>query len=501
MNRERIYFSQLPQPVLGAHPEWVELYNQAWRLAAKHIRESRGRHYMDCAWNPNKNYQWVWDTCLISMYCRYGAGQYPGIQSLDNFYELQREDGYISMTYDLDTGEEPWPNRINPPLLAWAEWEYYRATGDDSRFKRVIPHIERLMAWIDANRRNRPHRRLRARDCPPDGRGGSVDEYQLYYFTDCGSAGMDDSPRTPRIEEAGQFFDWVDLSSQMVLSFRMLGRIHEVLGSTERSLYWEHRAVELGELINVELWCEKTRFYHDRSLPDKFVGHKTAAGFWPILAGICSPDRLSLLIEHLKDENEFNRPTPVPSLSADDGNYCAKGTYWVGGVWAPTNYMITRGLMLAGCANQAHEIAMKYVGAIARTFAGVQPHTLWECYSPEYDLPGLTAYTKERVRPDFVGWTGVGPIAMLIENILGIDINVPERRVNWTILLTEEHGVRRLPVGQGVWADFLCEERGSVEAAGKVCVRSDVDLLVNIQRGEQNIIMRVPAEGSRELTI
>ncbi len=36
---------------------------------------------------------------------------------------------------------------------------------------------------------------------------------------------------------------------------------------------------ELGALINTELWCERTQFYHDRTLPQNFVAHKTAAGF------------------------------------------------------------------------------------------------------------------------------------------------------------------------------------------------------------------------------
>ena len=69
--------------------------------------------------------------------------------SYDIFYQLQRDDGYISMTYDFDTGKEPYPDRINPPLFAWGEWEYYRSTGDASRFTHAVPHIEKLMDWID----------------------------------------------------------------------------------------------------------------------------------------------------------------------------------------------------------------------------------------------------------------------------------------------------------------------------------------------------------------
>ena len=473
--------ARLPRPILDAHPRWIELYDFAWSLAARNRRRGKtGRWYMDCAWDPSRNYQWVWDTSFMCMYCRFAPEQYPGIQSLDNFYDLQRADGYIGMTYDMDTGSEPWPDRINPPLFAWAEREYVRTTGDTSRLARVIPRIEQLMGWIDANRRTEPHRRLKALDNSDDYRGGTADPYRLYYFEDGGSSGMDDAPRSPRVAAAGQHFDWIDLSSQMALSFSCLAELNAAAGQADRSADWRGRAGELGELINSELWCERSRFYHDRCIPRNFLAHKTVAGFWPILAGICPPERLDALVAHLRDEREFNRPTPVPSLSADDINYDPNGTYWVGGVWAPTNYMVTRGLMTAGRGDVAHEIADRYMGVLARTYEQVEPHTLWEAYSPEADLPGLAAYTTQRVKPHFVGWTGVGPIVMLIENIIGIDLDLVAHRATWDVRLTERHGVRQLRLGSGLTADFLCEPRNRSSDPAAVTVRSDADLSVTV---------------------
>ena len=467
--------SKLPQPVLGAHSEWVDLYHFAWRLAARNIRKSRGRWHMDAAWDPNRNFQWVWDTSFMALYCRYGAGQYPGVQSLDNFYELQRKDGYIAMTYCLDTKREPWspPERINPPLFAWVEWEYARTTGDTSRFARVIPHIEKHMEWIDANRRTRPHRRRVARDNNFEGCGESKNQYQLYYFKDAGSSGMDDSPRAPRLPEAGELMDWIDLSAQMALSFRMLALMHEQIGSRKGAAHWAKRAKEVGVLINDELWCKKSRFYHDRMIPENFVASKTAAGFWPILAGICKGDRLESLIGHLQNKSEFNRPTPVPSLSADDPNYEESGVYWLGGVWAPTNYMITRGLMTAQRGDVAHDIACRYMGVLARTYKKVKPHTLWECYSPEFDRPGLQAYIRTQVKPDFVGWTGIGPIAMLIENVIGLDIDAMKRLVTWDVRLTEEHGVRNMDLGVMGRATFLAKARKNAAARVDIEIQAE----------------------------
>lgn len=494
---DAVDFGRLPEPVLTEHPEWLDMWHLAWRLAARNIRLTHGRRHMDNAWDPARNCQWVWDSCFVALFCRYGAAQFPGMASLDNFYDLQSDDGYISMTYDMTERRALWPDRINPPLFAWTEWEYLRTTGDASRLERVVPHIERFMDWIDANRRTRPHRRRNAPGHPWPGdpaitwpTAGTETMFQLYWFEDCGSSGMDDSPRAPRLAEAGPFYDWIDLSSQMALSFDMLSRLRAAMGDMERAAAWAQRHRELGALINEELWCERTRFYHDRTLPLNFVAHKTVAGFWPMLAGICPPERTAALAAHLQNEKEFNRPVPVPSLSADDLNYCARGTYWRGGVWASTNYMIARGLDHCGRGDLAHDIARRYLDGLVRTCRDVEPHTLWEANSPEETKPALGPYIPRYVKPDFVGWSGIGPTAMLIENIIGIDLDAPACAAQWHIRLTEEHGVRRLGS-----ADFLCRARADANAPAEVEVRSDAALSVRVVCGDRTAEVCIPTGG------
>ncbi len=474
----------LPRPFVEGHPEYTELYDFAWRLAVEKIRETRGIRHMDTAWIAHKNFQWVWDLSFIGIYCRYAADRVPALGAYDLFYKFQREDGYISMCYDFTTGDEPWasgepPERINPPLFAWGEWEYYRTTGDASRLATSVGHIERLMDWIDANRRtvlgsgrkfiNEKHREQ-----------ADPGEYLLYWFKDGGSSGMDNSPRTPRNPAVGSSYAWIDLSAQMALSFRCLAAIHDVLGNRERAAYWTMRAAALADLINRELWCERTRFYYDKSIPDNFVAHKTAASFWPILAGICTGERLAAMVSHLLDPREFNRPVPVPVLSADDPNYVPEGLYMCSGVWASTNYMIIRGLMQAGEGQVAHDLAVRYLDALHKTYVGVEPHTLWECYSPEYPQPGIHAYNLERVKPHFVGWTGIGPIAMLIENVLGLDWDAPARRLTWDVRLTAEHGIRRFRLASGAYADLVCRRRPTPESTPGIEVVSDTafDLVI-----------------------
>jgi hypothetical protein len=465
--------STFPQPYAALHPQWQELSEFAWECAGRHIRSTDGRRHMDVGWNAERNLQWVWDSCFMALFARYAPDALPAMASLDNFYDRQRADGYIGMCYDLDTDIEPWPDRLNPPLFAWAEWNYWRSTGDVSRLPRVLGHIGRLMDWVDANRRTEPHRRLRANDGEDAGMGESLDNYQLYWFEDCGSSGMDDSPRTPRLPDAGRFFDWIDLSSQMAHSFRLLAELHTVIGDSAGAERWKNRHEQTASLINAELWCERTSFYHDRMIPANFVGTKTVAGFWPLLAGVCPVDRAATLAAHLIDPKTFGGPVPVPSLSRDDPNYDSQGTYWRGGVWAPTNYVVLRGLAENGHGDLAHQLAVRYLDALAATYAEVEPPTLWECTAPEAHKPGLQPYIGGYVRPDFVGWSGLGPTAILIEHVLGFEIHAPQRTVTWHIRLEGEHGVDALPIGGGYHADFHCIPCGTTAKSAVVTVNAE----------------------------
>ena len=114
------------------------------------------------------------------------------------------------------------------------------------------------------------------------------------------------------------------------------------------------------------------------------------------------------------------------------------------------------------------------------------------------DLPGLAACTEERVKPDFVGWTGIGPIAMLIENVLGLDVDAPAGKVTWDIRLTEEHGVRDLSVGGGK-VDLCCAARGSSDETAAVSVRADGERELRVRCHDREVVSAVSGEVAIEV--
>jgi hypothetical protein len=186
----------------------------------------------------------------------------------------------------------------------------------------------------------------------------------------------------------------------------------------------------------------------------------------------------------------------IPALSADDPHYSGTGGYWCGGVWAPTNYMVLKGLDTSGQNALAHEIAINHLGNVVQVFQSDDTpwlgadqfrnyfhltdlvyddkHTLWENYAP--DLIGPGSHSK----PGYVGWTGVPPIAVLLEDVIGLSQDGISNRLTWHVRLTEEHGVRRYPFGETGALDLKCGPRNSRLDRPSIEIRSNIPLTLEV---------------------
>ncbi len=451
----------LPEPLLPSEPEWVKMYWKCWELAFAHLKQPVPgsplvSNWLDEWFSPNI---FQWDTDFMMMFARYAHYEFPAIQSLDNFYCRQRTNGYICREYTEATGKEVkfganggfddprgWANSINPPLFAWAECETFKVTGDKSRFAHVLPVLEKYVEFL--NRDGDP-------DAPPEkwleqGRRSAGTPHQLYWNTDLGS-GMDDIPK-PTKKGAG----WVDMSCQMVMQYRELAFICHELGQQEKAARYEAEAKSIGDRINKWCWNETDGFYYDVLADGTQFKKKTACGFWPMIAGIASPGQVRRMVAHLKDPNEFWRPFVFPALAADEPEYnLPTGAYWRGAVWAPTNYMIIKGLEACGQEKFATEVTEKYLGAMAEVFQ--KRGTVFENYMPEKIEPSSG-------RGDFVGWTGVGPVTLLIENVLGFRPDGEHNRLDWQLARTDRHGIKKLRFGQ-VTTDVIYDGNDTVNVA------------------------------------
>jgi len=191
------------------------------------------------------------------------------------------------------------------------------------------------------------------------------------------------------------------------------------------------------------------------------------------------------LLNNLNYPHTFWRIIPFPSLAADQKNYKADGEYWLGSVWAPTNVMIIKGLDKFGVGNDLaykfNEFATlateEYLNGIYEVYN--KTGTIWENYSPEALARGSWS------RPDFVGWTGCGPIELLIENIIGLRPDGVNSLLIWHLTRIDKHGIENLIFGN-VTVSLSAEKREKVTSPITIKVICDNDFKLNVEHGNNN---------------
>lgn len=82
--------------------------------------------------------------------------------------------------------------------------------------------------------------------------------------------------------------------------------------------------------------------------------------------------------------------------------------------------MVIAGLKNYGYDRLGREIAMNHLRSVVEVYK--LTGTLWENYAPQKVAPG------EPCRKDFVGLTGIGPIAFFIEYAIGIKADAPANK-------------------------------------------------------------------------
>lgn len=448
---------RLPKPVWDGHDDVLACYDYAWKTAFGNLRKPKPgtghvSNFIDTAFN---GCLFMWDTSFITMYGRYASRAFNFQKSLDNMYSHQYPNGFICREIWEDERGESFhmydPSSTGPNILAWSEWQYYEQTKDVERLRRVFDPILAYHLWMKENRTWR------------DG---------TYYSSGWG-CGMDNMPRLQpgyNVMFSHGHMVWVDACIQAVISANYLVKMASVLGREDDVKELEQEAAYLTGFINEKLWDDNEAFYFDMWKDGSLNHVKTIGSYWALLADIVPEKRLEAFLAHLKNPAEFWRPHLIPSISADTKGYVPGGDYWRGSIWSPTNYMLLKGLAHVGEEKLAYDIAVNHLKNVVQVYN--ETGTLWENYAPEEITRGSHS------RPNFVGWTGLSPIAILFEYVLGIRTDDESGKIVWHVNRTERHGIFDYPFGGGS-VDLLCEARTEDERP-QITVRSDKPVCVEV---------------------
>lgn len=282
-----------------------------------------------------------WDLYFENVYLSYyGISKYD-FANMRVFFSRQKPDGFISRTLGV---KYPRPHQMFKPFLAQlavlgskqiGSYEWLRSAD----YGKLQKYLERWFAY-DSNHNGLP------------------------VWNSSDASGMDN--QISRSGDLGSYFDeGVDLACYLYRELEAMAIISGKLGMPKEQAEYSAHAARLKDLINTVFWDSKDGFYYDRNeKTGKEIRVKSVAGFFPLWAGVATPEQASRLVnEHLMNPKEFWTAYPVPTYALTELDFY-EGTRdgecnWRGNTWIPSNFMIFLGLMRYGFNNDARKLADK----------------------------------------------------------------------------------------------------------------------------------------------
>jgi len=150
------------------------------------------------------------------------------------------------------------------------------------------------------------------------------------------------------------------------------------------------------DAIHRKLWDPVRRFYFAYDLRGRrLIPVKTSSGLMPLLAGICPPERVLALAEHLEKSFVADATWRLcPSTAADEAAF-EPLRYWRGPVWVNLNWMLYHGLRKQGCDALAARVKADTLGLI-------REHGMYEYFDPR---PATGGGAPPGLGADRFSWT------------------------------------------------------------------------------------------------
>lgn len=289
------------------------------------------------------------------------------------YLQRQYPNGYINYrtgSYLDEIIEHNGQLTSSAPWYSWLNWEVYQITKDEVFLKEMYGSSRKFYEFYVSNR-----------DSDKDG------------LCEWGGEAVLESVRDALVAVWDQVgyptnFESLDLNCMLVMEAKSLEAMANKLGLHEEAARWKSDHEKRSALINKTFWDEENGFYYNVDKTTHEFTYKTKndlkrdeiIGFLPLWAGIADQERAAKLVKKLTDPEQFWRPFGVPSLSAKDPYYNAKG-YWNGPVWVEWDYLIMRGLIDYGYKSEAKELVKRVASGMTQVLK--KDHNLWEFYSPD----------------------------------------------------------------------------------------------------------------------
>ena len=324
--------------------------------------------------------QFLWDSCLHAVAWSH-IDPSRARRELRTLLAAQLPDGLVghtlfwqrpvrlarAFTYNLERRSDRTTATIQPPLIAWAWAEVADRSPDDPGFRAEgLPALRRYHAWLERERAG------------ADGLLGILQPDE---------SGLDatpayDAPLGWRAHPYPGFMLLLRENRRRGFSYRRAvadGGFHAVdpLVNAAWALAWDgmarlgepgaaERAARLTDALTARLFDRDAGIFLARGPDGRPLRVSTWAGLAPlILPRLADEVARRLIEEHLLSPCRYWLPFPVPSVSAEEPSFRRGDTgvpirrYWRGPAWLFSTRFVLDGLLRAGYAGQARDLARR----------------------------------------------------------------------------------------------------------------------------------------------
>ncbi len=338
------YYKKMPK---CKNKKYERLYYKALSVQKVNVHTPAGN--IPCMWTtpdrvPHRQ-MWLWDSVFHAL-AIVNYNKELAKDCIRSVLSQQRADGFIAaMMNPYSRGDE-----TQPQVLAWGTWEIYKKTGDKEFLAYCADRLEKYLTWDKNNR---------------DKNGNGLLEWLVEpEYTECksGESGLDNSPRF----EFDEDMDAMDFSAFQAQDSEYLSKIFAELGDLEKSREWAEYSDYIKTQMNTLLWDEEDGAYYDRLECGAFTKVLTPASFFPLMAGVPSPEQAEKMVKTLTNPELLWTTLPLATVSKNHPMY---GTdMWRGGVWLNLNYFIIKGLYKYGYCELAEELKTKTLEAVNKWY-------------------------------------------------------------------------------------------------------------------------------------
>ncbi|MBR6348305.1 MAG: hypothetical protein IKR80_05080 [Spirochaetales bacterium] len=401
--------------------DFVDLYDRSWVWIDEHWTQGTEQNGFNGYYISYEGQKTIgqFHSCLCALFLNYSNQVYSPFEMLDYFYSKQEENGAIRSEYSVEDGS-PVLSPDNPegvvlPLFAYAEFLFYHKIGNKKRLKDVVPVLENYFNWLkDTFQKENGLFSVPVSACLT----GNIPREKTYYP--------------------------VDFNTMVAINALYLANIGDILNDKELSFRYKRLYFSLKTRINNLMWDPETHFYYDLDEQENRIPLKLIGSFWTMLAEIPNDERASFMVEYLKDPEYFGTDNPFPSVSVDSPCYREDITGICGAVIPFNVYGVVKGLEKYGEYVFARECSIRNMYFILDTLhpEGDKPGDVWEAYLPNRE--GIPAQDGDFPRKRFLPQACLMTIALMIEDIIGLDVSLPRKTVYWTVPNLEVMGIENL---------------------------------------------------------